>query len=121
MSDKNDLYTKLGYGKSSDVDKAIEDGVLDGRDLVITKDTEELLFIDDDKKKHTIRTKPMIFESEEEALSFINNSENSEKIYLGQQVVIKVNDEYVTYTIQQGDNAYIVKSMVTGGLIWQTF
>lgn len=122
MNNQNDLYTKLGYGKSGDVDKAIEDGVLDGRDLVITKDTEELMFIDDEKQIHTIRSKPLIFESENEALQYINNSSNSEKIYLGQQIVIKTNNEYVTYTIQKGNNDdYVVKSMVAGGLVWQTF
>ena len=38
-------YSKLGYGNAGDVAAAIESGKIDGKDLVVTKDTSELYYI----------------------------------------------------------------------------
>lgn len=57
-------HSKLGYGNSTDVDSAIENGVIDGKDLVITKDTSEFIYIRDDKTKQIIRPRERLFDTE---------------------------------------------------------
>ena len=37
---------KLGWGEESKISSAIQSGLLDGGDLVVTKDTKRLAFID---------------------------------------------------------------------------
>ena len=41
-------YSKLGYGDAEDVEAAIALGLIDGKDMVITKDTSELIYVRDD-------------------------------------------------------------------------
>ena len=37
-------YSKLGYGNAEDVEAAIALGMLDGRDMIITKDSSEFMY-----------------------------------------------------------------------------
>lgn len=41
-------YSKLGYGNVEDVEAAIALGMLDGRDMIITKDSSEFMYVRDD-------------------------------------------------------------------------
>ena len=43
--------SKLGYGNAENLDTAITNGIIDEKDLVITKDTSEFYYIRDDKSK----------------------------------------------------------------------
>ena len=38
-------YSKLGYGNAEDVEAAIALGMLDGRDMIITKDSSEFMYV----------------------------------------------------------------------------
>ena len=51
-------YSKLGYGNAANLDTAITNGKIDGKDIVITKDTSEFYYIRDDKTKQAIRPRP---------------------------------------------------------------
>ena len=41
-------YSKLGYGRAGDVESAIALGLIDGKDIIITKDTSEFMYVRDD-------------------------------------------------------------------------
>lgn len=68
------------------------------------------------------RTKPLIFESVNDAETQLNSGAITD-LYYGQAVVIKINGKYVSYTIQQGTNGYVVEPVDTvgtsEGLFWQ--
>lgn len=70
------------------------------------------------------RTKPLIFESVNDAETQLNSGVITD-LYYGQAVVIKINGKYVPYTIQQGTNGYVVEPVDTvgtgtiEGLFWQ--
>lgn len=51
--------SKLGYGNAENLDTAITNGIIDEKDLVITKDTSEFYYIRDDKSKQAIRPVPV--------------------------------------------------------------
>ena len=56
-------YSKLGYGNAANIDTAITNGKIDGKDIVITKDTSEFYYIRDDKTKQAIRPRPAMYNS----------------------------------------------------------
>lgn len=117
-------YSKLGYGNSTALDEAITNGKIDGKDIVVTKDTSELIYIRDDKTKQVIRSRNMIFESAEEAAEKLNR-ENS-GAYASQIVMIKdENDKYDPYIVQKDADAdkFIVEavSAASAGFVWQEF
>ena len=103
-------YSKLGYGNAVDVAAAIESGKIDGKDLVVTKDTSELYYIKDDKSVQKIQTRTQLFNSPGEA---------------GQTVMIRdENGKYQPYTVQaSGDSSFVVEPTVTAnaGFVWQEF
>ena len=66
-------YSKVGYGNYEDIDNAINQGILDGKDLIVTKDTSELVYIKDDNTKQVIQARLKRFESEEVALEKLNS------------------------------------------------
>ena len=55
--------SKLGYGNAENLDTAITNGIIDEKDLVITKDTSEFYYIRDDKSKQAIRPRTRVFDS----------------------------------------------------------
>ena len=79
-------YSKLGYGNAEDVEAAIALGMIDGKDIIITKDTSELLYVRDDLSVQTIRPRQLVFDSVSAANEKINSSEDS---YEGQTVMIR--------------------------------
>ena len=118
-------YSKLGYGNFEGIDAAVESGVLNGKDIVITKDTSELVYIRDDNSKQIIRSRVRRFESESEALEAVNGSLDS---YAGQIVSIKnESGKYVPYTVQndtENTGKFVVEQIVTSGsagFAWQEF
>ena len=70
------------------------------------------------------KTKPLIFESVNDAETQLNSGKITD-LYYGQAVVIKINGKYVSYTIQKGSNGYVVEPVDTvgtgtvEGLFWQ--
>ncbi len=116
-------YSKLGYGDSANLDTAIENGLIDGKDIVITKDTSELFYIRDDKTKQPVRTRDQVFESEEAANLSLNNDPST---YAGQTVMIK-NDsgKFVPWVVQKvsdSDEFKVEQTTATsGGFVWCEF
>lgn len=76
-------------------------------------------------KEILARTRPLIFESVNDAETQLNSG-NITNLYYGQTVVIKINGKYLSYTIQEGKDGYVVEPVDTiggegtvNGLFWQ--
>lgn len=116
-------YSKLGYGNSANLDTAIENGVIDGKDIVITKDTSELYYIRDDKTKQAVRPRVQVFDSESEANEELNNDSST---YAGQTVMIKDDSgKYIPWVVQKKSDSdkFEVESLsvASTGFVWCEF
>lgn len=115
-------YSKLGYGNSTDVDTAIKNGVIDGKDLVITKDTSEFIYIRDDKTKQVIRPRERLFDTESAALDVLSADSDT---YAGQTVkILDKNGKYIPYIVQKSSSGkFIIEPFATKstGFVWQEF
>ena len=114
---------KFGYGNKENISTAIENGTIDEKDLVLTKDTSELFYVKDDKTTQVVRPRLRCFESLDEAVTEVNKSADT---YAGQPVSVKsaVDGKYYTYMVQQGSSAFTVEPVVTtvsGGMTWTEF
>lgn len=97
-----EMRNKTGYGAKADIDQAIIDKKIDAGDYIITSDTEEFAFIKPDGTVMYPRNRNLIFESIEEAESYIESHKNT--VYAGQTIIIKSDDgKYYNYTIQLSD------------------
>ena len=79
-------YSKLGYGNAEDVEAAIALGLIDGKDLIITKDTSEFMYVRDDLSVQKITPRTLCFDTVSAANDALNASEAT---YDGQTVMIK--------------------------------
>lgn len=117
-------FSKLGYGNYGNIDAAISEGKLNGKDIVITKDTSELVYLRDDNTKQVIRGRVARFASEALALDALNAAADT---YAGQIVMILSDGKYIPYIVQddaKNPGKYIVEqtvSSVNTGFIWQEF
>lgn len=116
---------KFGYGDASKVDNAVTEGTIDEKDLVLTKDTSELIYIKSDKTKQFVRPRVLVFESESDAITQLNQNSDT---YAGQPIAIKgmSDDKYYPYTVQQDEDSFTVEpvtnTVVSGsGMIWTEF
>lgn len=119
----SDNSLKFDYGNLENIDTAISSGIIDERDLVLTKDTSELFYIKDDKTKQAIRPRILRYGSVDEALTDINKNSDT---YAGQPIVIKSasTGKYSPYTVQQGTSSFTIEPIVTtvsGGMTWTEF
>lgn len=110
-------YAKIGYGEFEKIDNALHSGLIDACDLVIASDTLELVYIDEDEQKITIKTRTQLFENETSAIEYLN--EHSE-IYAGQPIAIKNgNNEYRLFIVQKtGGNYTIEPTIISKDLTW---
>lgn len=122
MADK--YYSDLGYGEFAKIDSAIASGSLKAKDIVITKDTSEFVYIKDDNTKQIIRSRVQTFETESAAVTYLNEASDT---YPGQPVAIKDADgKYQLYAVQNDSTGFIVEavgSITTSqtGLTWKEF
>ena len=115
-------YSKLGRGEFNNIDPAIEQGKLDPKDIIITSDTSELVYIRDDNSKQIIRGRVPLYDSESDAVTALNIATDT---YAGQPIAIKDSDgKYKPYTVQNGETGFIVEAVgmtnITG-FVWQEF
>lgn len=92
-------YSKLGYGDDEDIEAALALGLIDERDMIITKDTSELKYVRDDLSVQTIRPRNLTFETVSEANKELNKQSES---YAGQTVMIKnEKGKYAPWVVQK--------------------
>lgn len=97
---------KLCHGNYSDIDNAIKDGIINQNDLVVTKDTKELIYINEDGEKEEIKGKIDRYNSIEDA---INDITTIGDIAIGQVVMILDDDKYVPYVVQKLDETFLIE------------
>lgn len=114
--------SKLGYGNAENLDTAITNGIIDEKDLVITKDTSEFYYIRDDKSKQAIRPRTRVFDSNGQANEQLNNSSDT---YAGQTVMIKNTagkyEPWIVQLLDTGKFAVEPFNTVSTGFVWQEF
>lgn len=94
---------KLGYGKKEDIWSAISKGLLDGGDLVITKNTKELAFITPSKDEIMfIKSQIGSFDSIEDAEKYASSDASA---YEGELITV-VGDTAKTYRLQKAETGY---------------
>ena len=92
-------YSKLGYGSAEDVEAAIALGLIDGKDIIITKDTSEFIYVRDDLSIQKVAPRTLCFDSIPAANEAVNQSEST---YAGQTVMILgKDDKYEPWIVQQ--------------------
>lgn len=113
---------KVGYGNVGDIETAIENGVIDGNDFVVTKDTSELYYVTSDKQIKAIQSKIPSYASTDVALLVINTLAST---YAGQLITISnAYNKQVLYMVQQDGEKWTLDRVVpeqsgeTTGLIW---
>ena len=116
-------YSKLGYGDAEDVEAAIALGLIDGKDMVITKDTSELMYVRDDLTVQKIRPRDLVFDTGTEANQTFNANSDS---YVGQTVMIKnENGKYAPWTVQKSastERLFVEPLQVSSTqFVWQEF
>ena len=103
---------KLGYGDESKISSAIQNGLLDGGDLIITKDTKRLAFIDpNDEVIHFIKNRLTGFNSLEEAKDYASSSKSA---YAGELISVLVNGKQKTYRLQSAEIGYTIEDIESG-------
>lgn len=113
--------SKIGYGNKDDIPISIKDGKIDELDLIVTKDTSELLFVTDELNIKTIKSRIPSFETIEIAEEFLNAATDT---YCGELVTIKSeNGNYELFIVQFVNKKYKVESVMpdisSNGSTWQ--
>lgn len=114
MADKK---WRLGYGDEGKILSAIEAGVLDGADLIVTKDTRRFAFVrPSDKSVLFGKSKLETFDSIEEANTYAASDKSA---YAGELISVLVNDKYKTYRLQSAGSGYEIEDIESNSSIKQ--
>lgn len=92
---------KLAYGEKSHIGEAIANRTINDSDFVVTSDTSEIVYITEDLKQQTIRSRNRLFNDVASANRDLNSSKDT---YAGQIVMIKDSSEYKPYIVQNASN-----------------
>lgn len=91
---------KLGWGDESKISSAISSGLLDGGDLVVTKDTKRIAFIDPSTESiHFLKSKLLSFDSVQDAKDYAASDKSA---YAGELIAVLVggNRKHIDYRLQ---------------------
>lgn len=103
---------KLGWGDESKISSAIKSGLLDGGDLIITKDTKRLAFIDPDEAVvHFVKSKFVSFDNLVDAQEYASSSKSA---YAGELISVTVNGKQKTYRLQSATSGYTIEDIESG-------
>lgn len=103
---------KLGWGEESKISSAIKNGLLDGGDLVITKDTKRLAFVDpNDEVIHFIKSRLVTFPSLEEAKDYAASTASA---YAGELISVLVDGKQKTFRLQSADTGFTLEDIESG-------
>ena len=103
---------KLGWGEENKIASAIQKGLLDGGDLVITKDTKRIAFIDPNEDIiHFLKSRLITFDNLEDAQSYANTSKTA---YAGELISVLVGNKQKTYRLQNAGSGYVIEDIESG-------
>lgn len=100
---------KLGWGEENKITSAIQNGLLDGGDLVITKDTKRIAFIDPNENLvHFLKNRLITFDNLEDAKSYANTNKDA---YAGELISVLIGDKQKTYRLQNAETGYSIEDI----------
>lgn len=103
---------KLGWGEENKIASAVQNGLLDGGDLIITKDTKRIAFVDPSENiVHFLKSRLISFESLEDAQSYASTSKSA---YAGELITVSVNGKQKTYRLQSAETGYTIEDIESG-------
>ena len=103
---------KLGWGEESKIASALQNGLLDGGDLIITKDTKRMAFVDPNEDIiHFLKSRLISFENLEDAKSYASTSKSA---YAGELITVSVDGKQKTYRLQAAENGYTIEDIESG-------
>ena len=111
---------KFCRGLFENIDTAIEKGLINANDIVITSDTHEFVYIHSDGTKEILGGQIKSYKSRNEALIIINSLASTE----AGQIITILNEEgkYVPYVIQLNGTKFTVEPVTAettfGGVYW---
>lgn len=101
MADKK---WRLGYGNEGRILSALESGILDGSDLIITKDTKRLAFVrPEDQSVVFTKSRLEQFNDLKAAEDYIATDASA---YAGELISVLSNGKYKTYRLQKSGTGY---------------
>lgn len=107
MANRNQKM-KFGYGNENRIQSAIDAGKFDGGDLILTKDTHRLAFVD------TASIEPFFVKSQLEKFDSLDAAENyltTARVYSGELISVKVNGKEKTYRVQSSDSGFVLEDI----------
>lgn len=116
----SEYRVKFCRGLFEDIDAAIEKGLINSNDIVITSDTHEFVYIHNDGTKEVLGGQIKSYNSRNEALIIINSLASTE----AGQIVTILNEEgkYIPYVIQANGSKFTVEPVTAettfGGVYW---
>ena len=103
---------KLGWGDESKISSAISSGLLDGGDLVVTKDTKRIAFIDPSTESiYFLKSKLLSFDSVQDAKDYASSNKSA---YAGELITVLVGGKQKTYRLQAAESGYTIEDIESG-------
>lgn len=99
----NKSHSKFALLKKTDIDAALEAGKIDEHDILITKDTGELILVTENHELKAVNSRTYRYESVDEAVAALNTAEDT---YIGQIVTIWDGNQYAGYVVNQRNGKY---------------
>lgn len=105
MGNKSASHSKFFYINRSDVDTYIASETINANDIILTKDTHEILFVNSGLEIVSTVSRQHIYDGVDVAEGKLNESTDS---YDGQLVSIKQDDAYKPYIVNKDNDGYYV-------------
>lgn len=95
---------KLGYGNETNINTAIAGEIIDGGDLVVTKDSHRFAFIDPKTQDVIfVKSKNPTFTSLEDAQNYAKTDTSA---YAGEIIIVIVDEVMTTYQLKTADSGF---------------
>lgn len=115
MADKK---WRLGYGDEDRILSSIESGLLDGSDLIITKDTHRVAFVRPNDK--TVLFAKSHLDSFDTVSAATEYALTDKSAYAGELISVLVDGKYKTYRLQPEESGYSIEDVDNASSIKQT-
>lgn len=104
------LHSRMVYANYDDVQKAIDAKIINANDIVLCKDTREMIIIREDGSLFPVNARHYRFDSQDAALEYLNKSADT---YDGQFVSIKnkFSGNYDAFVVNKENGEYTVKNV----------
>ena len=110
MATNYTLHSRMVYANYKDIQKAIDAKIINANDIVICKDTREMIIVREDGSLFPINARHYRFDSQDAALEYLNKSADT---YDGQFVSIKnrISGDYDGFIVNKNNGKYVVKNV----------